>query len=917
MAASSSHFAGSSTLLHMHNETHQELTPVVACSILKDDLEVLCELMVDFDNLEENQFHLKEDIIFQGWTSLFAEFVGPVYPDLVKEFWAHAVVAPKAILSFVHGKFVVITENILRVMFDLKNPEGAFESDQRADLGDVLSTLYSNVKKTKHVKDLREVYRIWTKILLGCFYHRKGTHASDFINNDQRYILYCIATQKKVDAIYIIFNHMWKAVKDSRNAFRKENAGTTIPFGRIITNLLVHSKIVESLESEGIIKDLAVTTGACLNAFSLKKMKIIDTFLKVPEPLAGTRTIREPVLADFETVFNSEVPEVKTEYLKSLEENKSFKDQDKGAPFKVNRKREERTKRKHDYPSAVSKKQEVSKKVIANVVKAVSDDFEKEKKKKKSNKNDEIVEIVEKKITKKRKMIIQSSDEDNIPQEAENQQEVQAYVRRKEISRGKAKIIEEPKSKKLKKTEDVTKALLSGSKGIRISEPVSVPDVCSEVTPVEVVPTPEPEKASSESPVFVRILTPPPSPQSIPSPSPSTNLVSDQAADDHILNISPIQTLFPPQTNISFSQPPPHANYNPVPSTSQINQSDSILPTSASHEQLLRDCNYTSRPRPEARVVVLDSDTEAESSYKLNRDPQPYFFPNPSPSRYSIGELFEKAKRNLRSIFDTLRIAESSGLSDVAMRNLWRIFRKESDVLLLELQEVCTAAAPRPRGILRNYEDFWFARLRGRYLLEEKPFMDEMEQLRLAAAMEANPCRDMVIWIPEYPVLLGDFKTLFDYLRENPSKKDPSVVIPEVADPPEVEGPSAPRNLAAILQALENGDSEIPAAEYEDVSMLETVAEDHVAVSDPVEDIPANDTSMEAADQDVIPVDRSCEASSDEPSHLARTLEEIQRRQDEQSSRNDKYDAFIERQEGHNNDMKEMLAKILSRLGPS
>src|SRR4051812_1410033 len=648
MAASSSHFAGASTLLHMDDETHQELTPVIACSIAKDDLEVLCELMVDFDNLEENQFHLKEDIIFQGWTSLFAEFVGPVYPDLVKEFWVHAVVAPKAILSFVHGKSVVVTENILGMMFDLKNPEGAFEADQRTNLGDILSTLYLNVKKNKHVKDLRDIYRIWTKILLGCFYHRKSTHASDFISNDQRYILYCIATQKKVDAIYIIFNHMWKAVKDSRNAFRKENAGTTIPFGRIITNLLVHSKIVKSLESEGIIKDLDVTTGACLNAFSLKKMKIIDTFLKVPEPLAGTRTIREPVLADFETFFNSEVPEVRTKYLMSLQENKSFKDQDKGAPFKVNRKREERTKRKHDYPSAISKEQEVSKKVIANVVKAVSDDFEKEKKKKKSNKNDEIVETVEKKITKKRKMIIQSSDEDNIPQEAENQQEIQAYVRRKEISRGKAKIVEEPKSKKLKKTEDVAKALLRGSKGICFSEPKTVPVVRSEVTPIEVVPTPEPEKASSESPVVVHILTPPsspitipsshanksnspppspipftktpPSPQSIPSPSPSTNLVSDQAAEDHVLYIPPIQTLFPPHSNISISQPPPHANFKPIPSTSLNNHSDSILPTSASHEQLLRDCNYTSKPRPEAEVVVLDSNTEAESSYRLNRE---------------------------------------------------------------------------------------------------------------------------------------------------------------------------------------------------------------------------------------------------------------------------------------------------------
>src|SRR3954463_8257603 len=129
--------------------------------------------------LKKTKFHLKVDIIFQGWTSLFAEFVGPVYPDLVKEFWAHAVVAPISILSFVHGKFVVITENILRVMFDLKNPEGAFEFDQRAYLGDVLSTLYPNVKKTKNLKEFENVFQILEKILLWCLLHRKGTHASD------------------------------------------------------------------------------------------------------------------------------------------------------------------------------------------------------------------------------------------------------------------------------------------------------------------------------------------------------------------------------------------------------------------------------------------------------------------------------------------------------------------------------------------------------------------------------------------------------------------------------------------------------------------------------------------------------------------------------------------------------------------
>src|SRR3954462_1909685 len=112
-----------------------------------------------------------------------------------------------------------------------------------------------------------------------------------------------------------------------------------------------------------------------------------------------------------------------------------------------------------------------------------------------------------------------------------------------------------------------------------------------------------------------------------------------------------------------------------------------------------------------------------------------------------------------------------------------------------------------------------------------------MEEARLTAALEANPCREIVVWKPHLFVLTGDFKSLFDFLRENPSEEDHDLVIPEVADPPEVEGPSTPWNLTAILQALENGDSDLPAVEYDG------------------------------------------DASSGEPSRLAKTLEVIQKNQ--------------------------------------
>src|SRR4051812_29410370 len=146
--------------LHLQEE-EQQIVPIISCSIPKNELEVICELTVDFDSLEKHEFHLKEDMLFQGWTSLFSEFCGPVYPKLVKEFWVHVVVSPKSILSFVHGKFVVVTENILRMMFELRNPKGVHEIDQRVDWEDVLDTLYTDVKKTKRVEDMKDLYKIW------------------------------------------------------------------------------------------------------------------------------------------------------------------------------------------------------------------------------------------------------------------------------------------------------------------------------------------------------------------------------------------------------------------------------------------------------------------------------------------------------------------------------------------------------------------------------------------------------------------------------------------------------------------------------------------------------------------------------------------------------------------------------------
>src|SRR3954469_25967730 len=68
--------------------------PLKTCSIPHEELEVLCETMVDFDNLLEHDFKTKAAMLVQGWSNYFERLVGPVYPLLVMDFWTHATCGP-------------------------------------------------------------------------------------------------------------------------------------------------------------------------------------------------------------------------------------------------------------------------------------------------------------------------------------------------------------------------------------------------------------------------------------------------------------------------------------------------------------------------------------------------------------------------------------------------------------------------------------------------------------------------------------------------------------------------------------------------------------------------------------------------------------------------------------------------------
>ena len=83
------------------------LTPV-------KNLEVLSELIMDFNSLKENGFDLSEEIKAQGWEKYFDRLVGPTFPILVKKFWIHASSSNHQVTSYIMGKKIVLLKTWLQ-----------------------------------------------------------------------------------------------------------------------------------------------------------------------------------------------------------------------------------------------------------------------------------------------------------------------------------------------------------------------------------------------------------------------------------------------------------------------------------------------------------------------------------------------------------------------------------------------------------------------------------------------------------------------------------------------------------------------------------------------------------------------------------------------------------------------------------
>ncbi|XP_050896337.1 uncharacterized protein LOC127103091 [Lathyrus oleraceus] len=244
-----------------------------------EKLEVLCESLVDFENMKRNGVDLTKELRMQGWETYFQRLYDPVYTYLVKEFWSFTYSYDHYIVSDVLGFKIVITEKSIASLLNMEktggrriyniNPRSKYLSQE------IAPTIFQQNAKGKQSKnkELHQNLRFWLNIILGTIHHHPASNSSDYINTYQKCILYCIHKGLKLNLPALLFKYLRDSVKDTRNNMKTRNY---IPLGRIISDVLIESGLVDHLIHHNLMEDVTVDIGRPLNARNLKSIGIIE-----------------------------------------------------------------------------------------------------------------------------------------------------------------------------------------------------------------------------------------------------------------------------------------------------------------------------------------------------------------------------------------------------------------------------------------------------------------------------------------------------------------------------------------------------------------------------------------------------------------------------------------------------------------
>lgn len=214
--------------------------------------------------MKRNGIDLTEELKKKGWENYFQILYGPIYTYLVKEFWRFAYSDDHCIVSYVLGVKMVIIEKSIAKLLNMEKTGGRriYNINPRAKYisQEIIPTIFKQnaEENSSKKKELHQNLRVWLKIILGTIHHRPTSNSSDYINTDKKCILYCLHKGLKLNLPALLFKYLRDSIRDTRNNMKPR---TYIPLGRLISNVLIESGLVDHLIRHNLMEDVIVDTG--------------------------------------------------------------------------------------------------------------------------------------------------------------------------------------------------------------------------------------------------------------------------------------------------------------------------------------------------------------------------------------------------------------------------------------------------------------------------------------------------------------------------------------------------------------------------------------------------------------------------------------------------------------------------------
>lgn len=249
-----------------------------------NELMVLCETIIDFENLKENGFDFSETLDLQGWKTFFERLIGPLYLVLVKQFWVHATTEKETITSYIMNRKIVITKKSIA---DLISHDGKGKRIHNAKINARREVIIDPVifkeetnfedDKGPNAKDLTRYLRVWFKIILDCIHHISNTNNSDYINTHQKLMIFYLEKGVKLGLPSIMFKFMRDSIRESRTGGSSNKTKSKfIPNGRLIFEILVENGLVDDIQVNGLTDELVNDAGKVLWGKNMKSMGLIS-----------------------------------------------------------------------------------------------------------------------------------------------------------------------------------------------------------------------------------------------------------------------------------------------------------------------------------------------------------------------------------------------------------------------------------------------------------------------------------------------------------------------------------------------------------------------------------------------------------------------------------------------------------------